>query len=179
MLKYLVPLTLLATLAVASPSAAKTPDGVTPADESVCDGLPGALWGLCVSYCEAMDCHFVEPHASPQACQRVADNYTKQAERMEYSPLPPCVDMDEDGVDDIVDNCRDLYNPDQHDTDGNGIGDLCEESEEPPAEEPPAEEPPAEEPPTEEPPAEEPPAEEPPAEEPPEEEPPTGEPPAA
>ena len=42
-----------------SPSAfAQTPDGVTPANEGVCDGLQGAtpgLYGLCVAFCEAQD----------------------------------------------------------------------------------------------------------------------------
>jgi len=41
-------------------------------------------------------------------------------------PLDPFDnDFDADGVGDDVDNCF-LYNPDQEDTDGNGIGDLCE-----------------------------------------------------
>lgn len=93
---------LMAVWLTAFASYATTPDGVTPAEESVCDGLPGALWGLCVSYCEAMDCHLEEPHASEQACQRVADNYAKQSEKRGYSTLPPCLDLDEDGVDDIV-----------------------------------------------------------------------------
>ncbi|MDH3600359.1 MAG: thrombospondin type 3 repeat-containing protein [Candidatus Tectomicrobia bacterium] len=144
MFKYLMGLTLLALLTVVSLSAAKTPDGVTPAEESVCDGLPRTLWGLCVSYCEAMDCHLVSPHASLRACQQVADNYAMKAERLDYSPLPLCVDRDQDGVDDLLDNCREVYNPEQEDTDGNGLGNVCEETEEPPDEEPPTEEPPTE-----------------------------------
>lgn len=38
---------------------AQTPDGETPANEGVCDGLVGAtpgLYGLCVAFCEAQDC---------------------------------------------------------------------------------------------------------------------------
>ena len=45
-------------LLVTGPSAAVTPDGITPNDEVVCDGLKGAtpgLYGLCVAYCEATD----------------------------------------------------------------------------------------------------------------------------
>ena len=38
---------------------AQTPDGLPPANEGVCDSLqmakPG-LYGLCVAYCEALDC---------------------------------------------------------------------------------------------------------------------------
>lgn len=35
---------------------AGTADGLTPAEETVCDdaGLSGAPWGLCNAYCEAM-----------------------------------------------------------------------------------------------------------------------------
>jgi hypothetical protein len=48
---------------------AQTPDGQTPADEGVCDLESGAAYGLCVSYCEAMDCDSSEAVASSEACQ--------------------------------------------------------------------------------------------------------------
>ncbi len=35
-------------------------------------------------------------------------------------------DSDNDGIPDVSDNCPLVYNPDQTDTDGNGIGDACE-----------------------------------------------------
>jgi hypothetical protein len=37
-------------------------------------------------------------------------------------------DSDADGVEDFRDNCPNTSNPDQSDTDGNGIGDVCEDS---------------------------------------------------
>ena len=37
------------------------------------------------------------------------------------------MDTDEDGVPDIMDNCPDVYNPDQTDTDEDGWGDACDE----------------------------------------------------
>lgn len=37
------------------------------------------------------------------------------------------VDRDEDGVPDVVDNCPDVWNPDQLDTDGDGRGDACDD----------------------------------------------------
>lgn len=41
------------------PALAQTPDGDTPANEGICDGLIGGtpgLYGLCVAFCEAQDC---------------------------------------------------------------------------------------------------------------------------
>jgi hypothetical protein len=37
-----------------------------------------------------------------------------------------CVDSDGDGVCDNVDNCPNVANPDQKDSDGNGVGDACQ-----------------------------------------------------
>jgi hypothetical protein len=40
---------------------------------------------------------------------------------------PDCqtYDFDNDGVSDQIDNCRKVWNPDQEDSDGDGVGDLC------------------------------------------------------
>lgn len=35
-------------------------------------------------------------------------------------------DTDGDGVPDVLDNCRYVYNPDQRDSNHNGVGDACE-----------------------------------------------------
>ena len=70
----------------AGPALAKTPDGETPAEETVCDGETGAAFGLCNAFCEAMDCDLLplfggdgakSPNASERACLRVLDNYIK------------------------------------------------------------------------------------------------------
>ena len=39
---------------------------------------------------------------------------------------PPPPDRDHDGVPDYKDNCPDVYNPDQADSDHNGVGDACD-----------------------------------------------------
>lgn len=41
-------------------------------------------------------------------------------------PAPP--DRDKDGIPDFRDNCPDQYNPDQADSDHNGIGDACDKA---------------------------------------------------
>ena len=63
---------------------AQTADGVTPAEEEVCDIFSGAAFGLCNAYCEAMDCEllddgdeFTSPNASATACLKVKDNFIK------------------------------------------------------------------------------------------------------
>jgi len=67
---------------------AKTPDGVTPAEEAVCDDVGGGLYGLCNAYCEAMDCDSADHRASDRACERKLELYL---ERSDGVP-PPCVE---------------------------------------------------------------------------------------
>lgn len=64
----------------------QTPDGMTPAEEEVCDGLEGAAYGLCNAYCEAMDCDGLEPQASEKACFKVLEKF----ENKTGEPMPPC-----------------------------------------------------------------------------------------
>lgn len=76
----------LALVLGTGPALAKTPDGKTPAEETVCDGEIGAGFGLCNAFCEAMDCDLLPifggdgdplPNASEKACLRTLDNYIK------------------------------------------------------------------------------------------------------
>jgi hypothetical protein len=78
---------------LAGRAAAKTPDGQTPAQETVCDQETGAAFGLCNAYCEAMDCDSPDHRASANACANVKRNFVKKTGR----PLPcdvqcPCGD---------------------------------------------------------------------------------------
>jgi hypothetical protein len=59
----------------------ETADGLTPAEESVCDkaGYTGALWGLCNAYCEAMDCDNKAVNAADAACDKVLDNFISKS----------------------------------------------------------------------------------------------------
>ena len=52
----------------------------------------------------------------------------------------PPPDTDEDGIPDYYDNCPNTYNPDQEDSDDDGIGDVCDEPDDPsddPSDDPP------------------------------------------
>jgi hypothetical protein len=59
-------------------SAEGTPDGITPANEAVCDtligGTPG-LYGLCVAYCEAQD---LDQFDKNPPSRRLLENYRKK-----------------------------------------------------------------------------------------------------
>jgi hypothetical protein len=112
---------------VAPPSPARTPDGLTPAEETVCDGLSGRQWGLCNAYCEAMDCDSEAAHASPTACESVLRQFHVASQDLD----PPCVataneDPDSDGVETPSDNCPFVGNGEQYDSDGDGAGDACD-----------------------------------------------------
>ena len=57
-------------------TAAKGPDGVTPAKEYVCDSLTGKAYGICNAYCEALDCDDSSKKASDNACDELYQKYT-------------------------------------------------------------------------------------------------------
>ena len=67
----------LALLVFAIPVVAKTPDGQTPSQETICDSYSGAAFGLCNAYCEAMDCESPAPHASATACSKVGSHFQR------------------------------------------------------------------------------------------------------
>jgi hypothetical protein len=71
-----------------------TPNGRTPAEETVCDGLEGAAFGLCIAYCEATDCGDGVNYASFQACASLQKNWIKKTGLEEF----PC-------------NCTEGYTP--------------------------------------------------------------------
>lgn len=68
------------------PAAAQTADSQTPAQETACNGQTGAAYGLCTSFCEAMDCDSAAPAASATACNKVSDNFLRLT-----GQVPPCM----------------------------------------------------------------------------------------
>ena len=70
---------------------AQTPDGETPANEGVCDGLQGGtpgLYGLCVAYCEAQDFDTIEKQPSST---KILANYRKKMKAGD--PDMPCIQV--------------------------------------------------------------------------------------
>jgi hypothetical protein len=68
---------------------AQTPDGITPADEDICDSESGAAYGLCNAYCEAMDCDYELTSAAEMACLKVRDRFVQQTGRDVPCITPP------------------------------------------------------------------------------------------
>jgi len=62
------------------------PDGQPPSEETVCDGLHGAAFGLCNAYCEATDCGDGVNYASFKACASLQKNWKKKTGLDEF----PC-----------------------------------------------------------------------------------------
>jgi hypothetical protein len=104
MVKYLITATMLAILSLTPWSFAQTADSITPAEEWSCDEVSGALRGLCVAYCEAMDCHLEDTHASYEACWQVQDNYYF----LSGGDLPPCEDYQLNNEENDSDDTDDL-----------------------------------------------------------------------
>ena len=92
-------------LAVAPPVLAETPDGMTPANEDVCDDLIGStpgLYGLCVAFCEAQD-HAdltvaiteedLEALEASAPSGRILENYNRR--KQDTDPSMPCLKVEE------------------------------------------------------------------------------------
>lgn len=88
----LTALALLTVWATMSGSAmALTPDGVTPANEGVCNvlqapGISPGLYGLCVAYCEAQD---LDSFDKEPPNTKILGNYNRRKQASD--PAMPCV----------------------------------------------------------------------------------------
>jgi hypothetical protein len=83
----------------------------------------GPSHGLCMAYCEALDCDAPHPRAASRACDALAGRFERASPG---TPLP-CLagDADDDGIADAADVCPSRPDPDQADADGDGVGDAC------------------------------------------------------
>jgi len=82
---------LTSLMVVSGNSLALTPDGMTPANEGICDplkadGISKGLYGLCVAYCEAQDEDLVNKEP-PNT--KILENYNKKKQASD--PTMPCV----------------------------------------------------------------------------------------
>lgn len=88
---------------LSGPVLAQTPDGLTPAEETVCDPLKAdevtkGLYGLCVAFCEAHDTTNVTTPIAPEELVgltmnapsgRILDNYNRK--KQDGDPDMPCL----------------------------------------------------------------------------------------
>lgn len=64
-----------------------TPDEQPPAEEIVCDDFGGRVWGLCVAYCEAQDCHVSDHPSCPVLRDKMSDLTGSQAFPCDFGPI--------------------------------------------------------------------------------------------
>ena len=107
LLSTLITIIAFVLLATASPALAQTPDGETPAQETVCDslkdsGITKGLYGLCVAFCEAhdaadineaIDLENLDALLASRPNGRILENYNKR--KSETDPDMPCVKVQE------------------------------------------------------------------------------------
>lgn len=78
--------------------------------------------------CQKQDAKIAVAAKKPTTCDFLQGNYNniKRGDLSETSFAGRLRDSDKDGIADNQDNCPKTYNPDQKDSNNNGIGDACE-----------------------------------------------------
>ena len=91
---------------------------VDPENKNVCADDAGATIGTCTPLTG-----IGSPTTLPGTAPSFNDGYYQK--KGGGGPIDDA-DDDDDGVPDVTDNCKDVKNADQKDTDGDGVGDACE-----------------------------------------------------
>ena len=86
-------------------------------------GFDGAARALCTAYCDALACEAETGRASARACSRLADLFRTRTGGELRCRLD---DIDGDGVEDALDLCPLVPDPEQTDGDRDGVGDACD-----------------------------------------------------
>lgn len=95
-------------------------------NQNVCDGEEFCAEGVCQSG-EVLNCDD-EDVCTLDSCDPINGcEYAPNLEDPECQENPPCLDTDGDEICNDDDNCIFIFNPEQVDSDGDGIGDVCED----------------------------------------------------
>ena len=100
---HLTPLLIaLVSFLLVSTSASAQPSN----DESVCNGLSGASWGLCNAYCEVLDCESENPNASSTACLKILSEYETHTDQVIPCARVECRCWTPEDVDTLLSECE-------------------------------------------------------------------------
>jgi hypothetical protein len=114
-------LAVAAAVVLVLPAVASAQEAMS--DKEACGTIEEkAAQGLCMSYCEALNCDDPGKRTNNIACQQVLKNFRFKS----GLTWPVCVDKDMDTIRDENDNCPEAANIGQSDKDNDAIGDACD-----------------------------------------------------
>jgi hypothetical protein len=103
------------SLFMCSMAIAGTPDGETPAVETICEGvgLTGGAAGLCNAYCEALDCD--DPAVVNEDCEDLRANFAKKTGKSTFPcdtvlACAICADADPNSQQGTIGECVNIFN---------------------------------------------------------------------
>ena len=100
---------------------------ITPDFENPQDANGDNIYEVDVEIINERDGESLIPVIVSQNALVVPENVSKVVE-IESIPATVLQDSDNDGIQDLIDNCPLQYNPEQEDTDGDGVGDVCDDA---------------------------------------------------
>jgi gliding motility-associated-like protein len=99
-----------------------------PDFENPTDSNRDNMYEVSIKITNLTDADLFIPVVTGSAIIEVPESQTKAIEEINTYLVAPDLDSDMDGFPDATDNCPQVTNPKQEDTDGDGIGDLCDDS---------------------------------------------------